>query len=106
MNLQKMMKQAQEMQAKFTAMQEDLGKREIEGQAGGGLVKALVNGKGDLLRVTIDHKLMDAEEKEMLEDLIVAAFNNAKTQLDEAAADEMKKATSGLGLPPGFKLPF
>lgn len=106
MNLQKMMKQAQEMQNKFTAMQEELSHREMEGSAGGGMVKAVVSGKGELRKLDIDPKIIDPEDKEMLEDLVIAAFNDAKAKMDEAAAAEMQKMTAGLGLPAGMKLPF
>lgn len=106
MNLQKMMKQAQEMQNKFAALQEEIGQREMEGSSGGGLVKAIVGGKGDLRKLSIDPKIIDAEEKEMLEDLIIAAVNDAKTKMDESANAEMQKMTAGLGLPAGMKLPF
>lgn len=106
MNLQKMMKQAQEMQNKFTALQEELGQREMEGSSGGGMVKAVVSGKGELRKLDIDPKIIDPEEKEMLEDLVIAAFNDAKAKMDEAANAEMQKMTSGLGLPAGIKLPF
>lgn len=106
MNLQKMMKQAQEMQSKFTALQEELGHREMEGSAGGGMVKATVSGKGELRKLDIDPKIIDPEEKEMLEDLVIAAFNDAKAKMDESANAEMQKMTAGLGLPAGMKLPF
>jgi nucleoid-associated protein EbfC len=106
MNLQKMMKQAQEMQTKFARMQEELGHQEMEGQAGGGMVKATVSGKGELRKLTIDPKIVDPEDVEMLEDLVIAAFNDAKGKMDEHANAEMQKMTSGMGLPPGMKLPF
>ncbi|MCH2546282.1 MAG: YbaB/EbfC family nucleoid-associated protein [Alphaproteobacteria bacterium] len=106
MNLQKMMKQAQEMQTKFASLQEEIGHREMEGSAGGGMVKAVVSGKGELRKLDIDPKIIDADEKEMLEDLVIAAFNDAKTKMDESANEEMQKMTNGMGLPPGMKMPF
>ncbi len=106
MNIQKMMKQAQMMQAKMSEMQERLGEEEREGSAGGGAVKAVVSGKGELRKLSIDPSVIDPEDKEMLEDLIIAAFSDAKTKMDEAANAEMSQLTSGMGLPPGMKLPF
>jgi len=104
MNIQKMMKQAQEMQRKIEQMQADLESREIEGSAGGGAVKLTLNGKGALLKVSIGESAMG--DREMLEDLIMAAHNDAKNKIDEATADEMGKVTGGLNLPAGMKLPF
>lgn len=106
MNLQKMMKQAQEMQTKFAALQEEIGQREMEGSSGGGMVTAVVSGKGELRKLNIDPKIIDPEDKEMLEDLVIAAFNDAKTKMDEAANAEMQRATAGMGLPAGMKMPF
>lgn len=106
MNLQKMMKQAQEMQNKITQMQEELESKEYEGASGGGMVKLTMNGKGIMKSLSIDDSLMDKDEKEMLEDLIVAAHNDAKQKAETDTADEMGKLTGGLQLPPGMKLPF
>ncbi len=106
MNIQKMMKQAQEMQNKITAMQAKLETEEVSGAAGGGMVSVKINGKHSLLKVNIDDSLMKLEEKEMLEDLIVAAFNDAKEKIDSSAASQMSAITSGLNLPAGMKLPF
>ena len=106
MNIQKMMKQAQEMQSKMQQMQEELEHKEYEGSAGGGMAKVVVNGKGAMKKLTLDDSLIDVEEKEVLEDLIVAAFNDAKTKAEEDTAEEMGKLTGGLQLPPGMKLPF
>jgi nucleoid-associated protein EbfC len=106
MNIQKMMKQAQQMQQKMLQMQDELGAKEYEGNAGGGLVKVTVNGKGAMLKAAIDSSLIVADEKEMLEDLIVAAYNDAKNKADGAASDEMGKLTGGMGLPADFKMPF
>lgn len=106
MNIQKMMKQAQEMQRKIAEMQADLESREIEGSSGGGAVKIMMNGKGALLKVTLDPSVINADDKEMLEDMIIAAHNDAKDKIDQATADEMGKVTGGLNLPAGMKLPF
>ena len=106
MNIQKMMKQAQQLQTKFTQLQEQLGEESREGQAGGGKVKAVVSGKGELRSLIIDKSVIDPEEKEMLEDLIVAAFKDAKAKMDADAAQQMEALTAGMGLPAGMKLPF
>lgn len=106
MNLQKMMKQAQEMQSKIAALQEKIEAEEIDGAAGGGMVSVRINGKHNLLKVSIDDSLMKIEEKEMLEDLIVAAFNDAKEKIDSSTSSQMNAITSGLNLPAGMKLPF
>ncbi len=106
MNIQKMMKQAQQMQQKMGQMQEDMASREFDGTSGGGLVKVVVSGKGNMIKLNIDASLLMADEKEMLEDLVVAAFNDAKNKADSTANDEMGKLTSGLGLPADMKLPF
>jgi DNA-binding YbaB/EbfC family protein len=105
-NLGNMMKQAQQMQAKMAEMQAQLETVEMAGAAGGGLVQVTVGGKGDLKKVQIDKSLVDPAEIEVLEDLIVAAFNDAKTRVEAHVAGEMAKLTGGLQLPPGMKLPF
>lgn len=106
MNLQKMMKQAQDMQNKMAEIQAKLETEESEGSSGGGLVTVRINGKSQLLSVTIDPSLMKPEEKEVLEDLLVAAFSDAKNKADSNFSDQMGQVTSGLNLPPGFKMPF
>jgi len=106
MNLHKMMKQAQEMQNKINSLQEKIELEEMSGSAGGGLVSVRINGKHNLLKVNIDDSLMKLEEKEMLEDLLVAAFNEAKSKMDESTSSQMNAITSGLNLPAGMKLPF
>lgn len=106
MNLQKMMKQAQEMQNKMQQMQQRLEAEEMDGSAGGGLVKVRINGKNMMLNVNIDESLMKPEEKDVLEDLLIAAYNDARAKVDAAFNDQMGAMTSGLNLPPGFKLPF
>ncbi|MEJ0009091.1 MAG: YbaB/EbfC family nucleoid-associated protein [Alphaproteobacteria bacterium] len=99
-----MMKQAAEMQQKLTSMQAEMEAREIEGDSGGGAVKLTLSGKGQLLRISLsDDALAD---REMLEDLILAAHRDAKDKADAAMADAMSSATSGLNLPAGFKLPL
>ena len=106
MNIQKMMKQAQEMQQKMQDMQARLETEESEGSSGGGLVKIRINGKNTMLKVSIDDSLMKLDEKEVLEDLLVAAYNDARGKVDAAVADQMGQMTAGLNLPPGFKMPF
>ena len=106
MNIQKMMKQAQDMQNKIAAMQAKLEEEENEGSAGGGMVVVRMNGKGLAKKLTIDKSLVDPNDKEMLEDLVVAAFNDAKNKIDANIGEQMAKITGGLGLPPGMKLPF
>jgi nucleoid-associated protein EbfC len=105
-NLGQLMKQVQDMQSRMAEMQEKLGDVEIVGSSGGGMVEATLNGKGELKRVKIDPSLISPEDAEVLEDLIVAAVNDAKTKVDEKMQAEMSQFTGGLPLPPGFKLPF
>jgi DNA-binding YbaB/EbfC family protein len=106
MNIQKMMKQAQDMQNKIATMQAKLEEEESEGSSGGGMVTVLMNGKGLVKKLNIDKSLIDPNDKEMLEDLVVAAFNDAKNKVEANMSDQMAKITSGLGLPAGMKLPF
>ena len=105
-NLSNMLKQAQQMQARMQEMQARLEATEVEGAAGGGIVKVRLNGKGDLKRVSIDPSLMTADDREVLEDLLVAAHADARQKVEAAMAEEMQKATAGLSLPAGMKLPF
>ncbi|MEQ8369727.1 MAG: YbaB/EbfC family nucleoid-associated protein [Alphaproteobacteria bacterium] len=105
-NLGKLMKQAQEMQGRMADMQEALSQMEATGESGGGMVKATVNGKGEALRMRIDPSLLTPAEREMVEDLVVAAINDARRKAEVLAAEEMSKLTGGLELPPGVKLPF
>ncbi len=105
-NIGQLMKQAQEMQAKMQEMQERLAGIEVTGTSGAGMVTVTMNGKGEVRAVKIDPKLLDGEEAEVVEDLIVAAFTDAKGKVEARAADEMSKLTGGLDLPPGFNLPF
>jgi DNA-binding YbaB/EbfC family protein len=101
-----LMKQAQAMQAKFGQVQSELEQLQLEGQSGGGMVKAVISGKGELKSLTIDPSLLVADEKEILEDLIVTAHEDARRKVDAAKEDKMKALTAGLPLPPGMKLPF
>jgi hypothetical protein len=105
-NFGNMMKQAQQMQAKMAEMQERLGELEVEGHAGGGLVAVALNGKGEARKVKIDKTLCDPEETEVLEDLLVAAFNDAKVKVEAQVQEETSKVMGDLKLPPGMKLPF
>ena len=100
-----LLKQAQLMQENMKKLQEQLAVMEIEGQAGSGLVKVVMTGRHEVKRVTIDPKLL-ADEKEMLEDLVTAAFNEAARKVDATTQEKMSAATAGLPLPPGMKLPF
>lgn len=105
-NLGQMMKQAQEMQAKLTAVQEKLAKVEVGGTSGGGMVNVTLNGKGEMRGVHIAPSLVSGGEAGMIEDLIVAAHNDARAKLEVRVADEMAKVTGGLNLPPGLGLGF
>jgi nucleoid-associated protein EbfC len=105
-NLGQLMKQAQEMQAKMGELQAKLAEAEVTGQSGGGMVEVTLNGKFDLRRVKIDRSIAKPDDVEVLEDLIVAAFADAKAKAEAQVQEEMKKLTGGLGLPGGFNLPF
>jgi DNA-binding YbaB/EbfC family protein len=104
-NIGQLMKQAQMMQENMRRMQEQLGSVEVEGQSGAGMVKVIMNCKHEVKRVAIDPSLF-GDDKEMLEDLVAAAFNDAARRVESTVADKMSGFTAGLGLPPGFKLPF
>ncbi len=105
-NMGNMMKQAQAMQQRMADMQAEIARVEKDGQSGGGMVVVTLNGKGEAKRLKIDKSLIDPNEVEMLEDLILAAFNDAKKKIDEHIAGETEKMMGGISLPPGFKLPF
>ena len=105
-NLGQLMKQAQEMQAKVQEMQDRLSGLEVSGVSGGGMVEVVLTGKGEARKVSIDRALVDPAEVEVLEDLLVAAINDARAKADVKSAEEMQKLTGGISLPPGFKLPF
>ena len=104
MDIQGLMRQAQAMQKKMQKIQEDLANSTYEGEAGGAMVKVTVSGDGNAKKIEIDESLLVKEEKEILEDLLVAAFNNAKKKADDESSDSMKSVTGGMPLPPGFKL--
>jgi DNA-binding YbaB/EbfC family protein len=104
-NIGQLMKQAQAMQENMQRMQEQLASVEVEGQSGAGMVKVVMTCKHDVKRVTIDPSLV-GDDREMLEDLVAAAFNDASRRVEAAVAEKMGGVTAGLGLPPGFKLPF
>ncbi len=105
-NLGDMMKQVQAMQSRMAEMQAKLEQATVVGQSGGGLVKLTMSGKGVMTALTIDPSLLKPEEKEILEDLILAAHTDAKSKSEAMMAEEMKSVTGGLPLPPGLKLPF
>ena len=101
-NMFDLMKQAKEMQSRMMKMQEEVTALEAEGASGGGLVKVRLNGKSDLVALSIDPSLIKADEAEILEDLIVAAHADARSKLEGVLQQKMQEATGGLGLPPGF----
>jgi DNA-binding YbaB/EbfC family protein len=105
-NLGQLMKQAQEMQTRMAELQAKLAEAEVTGQSGGGLVEVTLNGKFDVRRIRIDTSIAKPDDVEVLEDLIVAAFKDAKAKAEAQVQEEMKKLTGGLGLPGGFNLPF
>lgn len=105
-NLSQMMKQAQEMQARMQEVQSQLEEAEVTGSSGGGMVSVTMNGKADLRRIKIDPSLIDPDDAGMLEDLITAAFNDAKAKVEAMVSEKMSAVTGGLSLPPGMKLPF
>ena len=102
----KMMKAAQEMQTKMAEMQEALETMTVTGESGAGLVKATATAKGELTALDIDPSIFNADEREVVEDLILAAIKDAQARAAEKSQEEMSKLTDGLGLPPGMKLPF
>jgi len=105
-SLDDILKIAQNVQEQMGQAQANLDGIEVEGVAGGGLVKIRATAKGRILGVAIDESLLNPSEKQIVEDLVVAAINDARTRADAVANEEMTKMTSGLPLPPGFKLPF
>ena len=100
-----LMRQAQEMQSKMQAKQQELAEKETEGQSGAGMVKVVMNGRHEVKRVTIDPSVLE-EDKEFLEDLVAAAVNDAVPRVEEQNKEVMSELTSGLNLPPGMNLPF
>ena len=105
-NMSQIMKQAKEMQDKMAEIQRKIESQEIEGSSGGGVIKVVINGKNEVKSVKIDESLINKEELEVLEDLLVAALNDANQKLKENAASQMSSLSDGMGLPPGMKLPF
>ena len=105
-NIGNMMKQAQQLQKKMAEAQEQLSSIEVEGVSGGGMVKVIATAKGEIKRILLDDSIMKPEEKEITEDLIVAAINDAKQKGEVASQEKMKEITGGIPLPPGMKLPF
>ncbi len=106
MDFMGIMKKAQAMQAKLQEAQEELGRVDVYGASGGGMVNVTMTAKGDLKSVNIDPSLLTPSDKEMVEDLIIAAFADAKAKAERAAAEKMQELTAGLPLPPGMKPPF
>ena len=105
-NISQIMKQAKVMQEKMAEMQKKIEETEIEGASGGGAVKVIVNGKHVVKKIIIDPNIVDKNEVEVLEDLILAAVNDATKKISENMSNQMNSISGGLGLPPGMKLPF
>ena len=105
-NFNQFLKQAQDMQKKMQVMQDQMAATEYQGKSGGGLVSITVTGRGDIRKVDIDTTLLKPQEKEILEDLIVAAFNDAKQKVDQDSQSSMTDAFGEIPLPPGIKMPF
>jgi len=105
-NLGQMMKQAQQLQSKMSEMQEQLASVEVTGSSGGGMVQVTLNGRAEARRIQIDPSLVDPADTEVLEDLIVAAFNDAKAKVEAMIAERMSELTGGLQLPPGMQSPM
>lgn len=105
-DISQVMRQAQAMQAKIAEAQQKLEALEVEGSSGGGMVKVKLSGKHVMLSVSIDRSLLVPEEGEIVEDLVKAAYEDARRRLDDAQQEEFKTATAGLGMLPGFKMPF
>ncbi|OFW81206.1 MAG: nucleoid-associated protein, YbaB/EbfC family [Alphaproteobacteria bacterium RIFCSPLOWO2_01_FULL_40_26] len=103
MDLKSLMRQAQEMQKKMQQVQQELAQKEYEGSSGGGMIRVLINGAGIVGKISIDSSLINVDEKEILEDLLIAAVNDARKKADEGSNDSLRAATSGIPLPPGFK---
>ncbi|MFN3208965.1 MAG: YbaB/EbfC family nucleoid-associated protein [Roseovarius sp.] len=105
-DMSKMMKAAQEMQTKMAELQEEMHNITVTGESGAGLVKAVCSAKGELKSLDIDPSIFNSDDKEVVEDLILAAIKDAQAKASEKAQEEMGKLTEGMGLPPGMKLPF
>ena len=106
MNFNNMMKQAQDLQKKMAEAQKKVESLEAEGTSGGGLIKIIIDGKNNVKSIKIDESLISKDDIEILEDLILAAFNDGKEKIQKRITDEMSSITGGLQLPPGFKMPF
>src|SRR4051812_25037243 len=106
MNINQLMKQAQVMQKKMKEMQQEIAEKEFEGKAGGGLVSIIMSGNGEMKKISIDPSILTGEEKEMLEDLIIAAYNDAKTKADQESQNSMTGTFGNMGGLPGMNLPF
>ena len=105
-NMSQIMKQAKAMQEKMAEMQKKIEETEIEGSSGGGAVKIVMNGKHEVKNLFIDPSIVNSDEKEVLEDLIIAALNDENTKIAESTNDQLGSISGGMGLPPGLKLPF
>ena len=105
-NLGQMMKQVQDMQEKMQSMQEQQLAMEVEGSSGAGIINVTLNGKGEMRSIRLAPSIVDSSDVEVLEDLIMAAVNDAHAKVEQRKAEEMQNLTGGLPLPPGFKLPF
>lgn len=105
-NLGQMMKQVQDLQEKMQTMQEQVQALEISGSSGAGMVNVTLNGKGHMHAIKLDPAIVNSSDTDVLEDLIIAAVNDAHAKVDQTMAEEMQKLTGGLPLPPGMKLPF
>ena len=105
-NMSQIMKQAKAMQEKMAEMQKKIEQTEVEGASGGGAVKVLINGKHEVKKINIDKSLIDPNESEVLEDVIIAALNDANKKIVENTNNQLGSISSGMGLPPGMKLPF
>ena len=106
MDMMKMMKKAKEMQAKMAEMQEEVAEMEATGVSGGDMVKVTLSGKGEMKGLSIDPSMINADDAEILEDLIIAAHNDAKTKVEAAMQEKIQAMSGDLGLPAGMKLPF
>ncbi len=105
-DMSKLMKQAQEMQTKVTELQESLGSMTVTGESGAGLIKATATAKGELTGLDIDPSIFNEDDKEVVEDLILAAIKDAQSKAQERSKEEMAKLTEEMGLPAGMNLPF
>ncbi len=105
-DMTKMMAAAKDMQGKMESLQEELRSIEVTGESGAGLVKATATAKGELIGLDVDPSIFNADEKEVVEDLILAAIKDAQLKASARSQEEMQKLTEGMGLPPGMKLPF